>query len=83
MEGPVLRAQQQLVLAAVDWLATATAWEIHCHLGYRVQQNVVAKRLGELRDIGLVRWTGETRPGCSHREQLVYEATEQGREALT
>lgn len=81
LSGPVLRDQQALVLRSVDWLIEASAWEIHCHLGYRVQQNVVAKRLGELVDLGMVRFTGKTRPGSSHRLQRVYALTDAGRAA--
>ena len=48
-----------------------------------VKENVVSKRLGELRDLGLVELTGATRPGCSHRQQQVHRCTDAGREALT
>ena len=81
MTGQVLRDQQALVLGCVG--STATAWEITTTLlrrGHRVQQNVVAKRLSELRELGLVRLTGGTRPGSSHRHQQVYALTERGRE---
>jgi len=82
MSGPVLRAQQALVLGAVEWLKYATAWEIHCHLGYRVQQNVCAKRLGELAELGLVRRGKGTRPGSSGRSLTVWAVTDAGRAAL-
>lgn len=81
MSGAVLRVQQRQVLRAVAWLGTATSYEVHRHLGYRVQQNVAVKRLGELRELGLVRETGATRPGSSKRSLLVFEATEDGRSA--
>ena len=78
----VLRDQQALVLAAVGTLTDATAWEvtgwINCGAVKPIQQNVVAKRLGELRERGFVWWTGGTRPGSSHREQRVYALTAKG-----
>lgn len=81
MSGSVLRDQQALVLSEVEQ-AGSTAWDITCGLvrrGHRVQQNVVAKRLGELRELGMVRLTGETRPGSSNRHQQVFAKTERGR----
>lgn len=79
--GSILRDQQRLVLGAVAHLGTATAWEVHSKVCTLVQQNVVAKRLGELVELGMVRPTGATRPGSSHRNQTVYEVTEAGRAA--
>lgn len=79
MDGQVLRDQQRLVLGAVAHLGTATAWEVHSKVCTLIQQNVVSKRLGELVELGMVRPTGATRPGCSSRSQIVYEATEAGR----
>lgn len=81
MSGRILRDQQALVLRAVEWLEYATAWEVHCHLGYRVQQNVCAKRLGELHELGLVRREG-TRPGSSGRSLTIWAVTDAGRAAL-
>lgn len=82
--GAHLRAQQRRVLRAVAALTNATAWEVWCFLSHNPrapQQNVIAKRLGELRELGLVRETGATRPGSSKRSLLVFEATEAGRSA--
>ena len=79
--GSILRDQQRLVLGAVAHLGTATAWEVHSKVCTLVQQNVVAKRLGELVTLGMVRPTGATRPGSSQRQQIVYEATDAGRSA--
>lgn len=73
MQGQVLRDQQQLVLDAVRYLGTATAWEVHRDVCTLIQQNVIAKRLSELRDLGLVRVAGPPRPGSSHRLLQVWE----------
>lgn len=83
VSGEVLRDQQALVLGCIR--GDATAWEITTvllHRGHGVQQNVVAKRLTELRELGMVRLTGETRPGVSHRRQQVWTVTDKGREAV-
>lgn len=84
MSGPVLRDQQVLVLRGLGHL-DCTAYEVWLRLQddpCRPKENVVSKRLGELVDAGMLRPTGKTRPGSSHREQKVYELTEQGREWL-
>lgn len=81
MSGQVLRDQQALVLGSVS-ASGSTAWQVTCDLlrrGHTVQQNVVAKRLGELRDLGMVRLTGETRPGSSSRHLQVFALTDAGR----
>lgn len=83
MAGNVLRDQQALVLDAVSRLGDATAWEvtgwINCGAIRPIQQNVAGKRLGELVDLGMVRETGGTRRGSSHRLLKVYALTERGR----
>lgn len=83
MSGQILRDQQMRVVDALGRLGDATAWEVtgwlNCGAIQPVQQNVISKRLGELRDLGMVRETGETRPGSSHRHQMVFALTERGR----
>ena len=84
MSGPVLRDQQALVLSAVGYAATAfEVWERLTARGHRVKENVCSKRLSELRDLGMVRLTGMTRPGSSARRQQVFAVTDEGREVLT
>src|SRR4249920_2245228 len=41
------------------------------------------KRVSDLKNLGLVEATGETRAGSSGRQQQVLRATEAGREAMT
>lgn len=86
MSGAHLRDQQRLVLHAAEvcghWAKGATAYEVWSLLnrqGNRIKENVVSKRLGELAELGMVRLTGATRPGSSHRHQQVFEVTEDGR----
>lgn len=88
MEGPVIRDQQRLVLHAVqvccrfvDDVTAYEAWDLLHDQGNRIKENVVSKRLGELVEMGLVRLTGATRPGSSHRQQQAYGLTEAGRNA--
>jgi hypothetical protein len=52
----------------------ATAYEIAQVTGYRVQQNVAARRLRDLERTGHVRDTGQVRPGSSGRMCIVWEA---------
>lgn len=83
MSGAVLGDQQMQVLGAIG--VDATAYEIAECLwarGSRIQQNVVARRLTDLRENGWVRLTGETRPGSSARQQLVFAVTAAGRDVL-
>lgn len=95
MSGEVLKDQQALVLGAIATLArwgrTCTAWELWCYFETNFvtvsgeaplrtpKENVISKRLGELRELGMVRETGETRPGSSHRHQMVFTLTDAGR----
>lgn len=90
MSGEVLRYQQALVLGLVAEVAGAGAgdataaevahhaWEAH---GVHLQQNVAAKRLGELREKAMVRETG-TRPGWTGRPCICFALTAAGREWL-
>lgn len=91
MAGDVLRDQQRKVLdvVAACWEHGATAYEVATQLG--LQQNVMAKRLGELGDLGLTqRRTGaiggeliyEARPGGSGRRCDVWRITDAGRERV-
>lgn len=80
VSGTVLRDQQALVLSAVGYAATAyEVWERLSARGHRVKENVCSKRLGELRELGMVRLTGMTRPGSSSRPQQVFALTDEGR----
>lgn len=83
VSGPVLREQQGRVLAGLVSLGDATAWELtgwlNCGAVCPVKENVVSKRLTELRENGWARLTGETRPGSSHRLQQVHAVTDAGR----
>lgn len=90
MSGDVLRDQQALVLGALSWHEDATAFELWGDLWQRFlpghprgpKENVVARRLTELHEMGLIRLTGDTRPGSSSRRQQVWEITDKGREVL-
>lgn len=91
MSGHVLRDQQAFVLRVLasladpanEWKATAAEvarFALVKH--YRpLQQNVAAKRLGELREKGLVREQG-TRPGWTGRPCICFALTAAGREWL-
>ena len=90
MSGEVLRDQQALVLRLVAEVAAAgdgdaTAAEVARHAwvrhGLHLQQNVAAKRLGELREKAMVREAG-TRPGWTGRSCLCFALTAKGREWL-
>lgn len=90
MSGEVLRDQQALVLGALAWHEDATAFELWGDLWQRFlpghprgpKENVICKRLGELAEMGMVARTGDTRPGSSHRHQMVWRITDKGREAV-
>ena len=89
MSGHVLRDQQRLVLTALADCCRVrgdgNAWEVWQSLtsrGRLVKENVISKRLGELRSLGLVRVAGAPRPGSSHRKQLVFVVTDKGRDWL-
>lgn len=69
------------VLAALCFLQHANAYELTVRLnrGERVwAQNCVARRLTDLRDNGLIRDSGDRRPGSSNRAQIVYAPTDRG-----
>ena len=90
--APVLSAQRRDVLAAAAAVADAnphrtgaTAAEIVMRLAYTgraPQQSVVARRLSDLRDLGLVVDSGARRPGTSARALIAWQVTDAGREAL-
>ena len=86
MEGHPLRDQQMTVLCAVVDVCRrsdgATAFEVWQQLDGAVKENVIGKRMGELRDRGMLRLTSEHRPGSSHRLQQVHACTEKARTLL-
>lgn len=92
MTPEALGAQLRSVLWALDHHSNhgtrpgGTAHEVVMVLAYgsvpAPQQSVVARRLTDLRERGLIRDTGTTRPGASNRELTVWELTDQGRKAL-
>lgn len=62
-----------------DLEGNATAYEVVLRLrsaGIDRQQNCVARRLTDLRDAGLVRDSGRTRPGSSNRQLIVWEVNQ-------
>lgn len=77
---PALRPEQARCMDLLRAMGQATAHEITLAL-YRQDidrdQNCVAKRLSELRDLGLIEDTGMTRPGRSRRPLIVWRPTEQ------
>lgn len=88
---PALGAQRRQVLWALvecerhGGMTGATAAEIVMRLAYTgaaPQQSVVARRLTDLRDLGLVVDSGETRPGTSARQLIAWASTEAGRSAV-
>lgn len=86
MGGHILRDQQRQVLCAVVDVCRhhdgATAYEVWQQLDGAVKENVIGKRLGELRERGMVRLTSAHRPGSSHRMQQVHALTEAARDLL-
>jgi hypothetical protein len=87
--APALGEQMRRVLWAVCEMERtgslgATAHEIVMRLAYTgnaPQQSVVARRLTDLRDRGLVTDSGWTREGASARQLIAWCATEAGRQA--
>lgn len=80
MTGAALTAQASTVLATLADLdrrrgVGATAYELHVELDGRYQQSVIARRLTDLRDAGLVVDTGRRRPGSSNRQLIVWTST--------
>lgn len=91
MEGQTLRDQQALVLSAVAAIAKpyngsrASAFDVSGWVrvtGGEIQQNVAAKRIGELVSLGMLRETGATRPGSSGRPCRCFALTPEGRHYL-
>lgn len=81
--GQPIRDQQLRVLWAMFVVREpdATAHDIVLRLAYTgraPQQSCVAKRLGELRDLGYVESTGTTRPGGTGRPLQVHRVTDTG-----
>ncbi len=69
------------VLAALRSLPTATPSELVVRLrrtGIDMDQNCVARRLGDLEAAGLAARTGDTRPGRSGRQQTVWTSHTEG-----
>lgn len=94
MQGKALKQQQEDVLRAARRTGRDfTAYEVWSYMERTftrrpdgsvvgpIKENVISKRLGELRDLGLMRLTGTTRPGSSYRGQQVHAVTEAGRAA--
>jgi len=79
--APGLNRQRRDVLATLVRFGPATAYEIAITL-QPIQQNVVARRLDDLRDLGFAEPTEQTRPGSSTRHLRVWRATTQGQEAI-
>lgn len=80
MTGEALTRQATTVLDALTRIHDrtgrgATAWEITAALEHTVQQNVVARRLTDIRSAGLAVDTGERRPGRSGRPLAVHVPT--------
>lgn len=85
MDGQTLRDQQALVLETVARIAgpfnhyCASAFDVVERLGSDApQQSVVAKRIGELVDLGMVEDAQRTRPGRSSRACRCFSLTERG-----
>ena len=81
MTGEALTRQATAVLDALTRIhhrtgRGATAWEITAALEHAVQQNVVARRLTDLRAAGLAIDTGDRRPGRSGRSLAVHAPTQ-------
>lgn len=76
MIAPVLRPEQARVFGLLR--SALTAYEIATNLrwqGFPRDQSCVAKRLSELRDLGLVYDTGQRRPGRTGRPLIVWART--------
>lgn len=84
MTGRVLCDQQELVLRALGHI-DCTAYEVWLRLQdepARPKENVISRRLTDLRMAGMLELTGTTRPGSSNRGQQVHRVTDKGREFL-
>ena len=79
-QAEVLRLLAEIVGPGIEWKATAPQIVDHAiaRHGRRLQQNVVVKRLGELKERGLVRVDG-TRPGPTGRPCMCFALTDKGR----
>lgn len=77
------RAQVLALIQQVDGIYSdggATAYEVAARS--EIQQSVVARRMTDLHQLGLVRDSGRTRPGSSGRQLIIWMLTEAGRKAL-
>lgn len=84
MDKPTLSEQRLLILHYVA-NGFQTAWQIVSRdhdCGGRLQQNVVARRLTDLHEMGLIAPLGYTRPGSTGRQLTCWALTHAGREAL-
>lgn len=92
LPAPVLSVQRHAVLAAVEAIERfnphkvgATAYEVMARMaftGHGPAQNIVARRLTDLRELGFVEDSGVTRPGGSNRPLVAWRITATGIEAL-
>ena len=83
MSAETLNRQTTEVLAAVyrakyDGMSAYEVSKAMSTEARPVQQNVVARRLTDLRRLGLVRTHFDTRPGPTGRQQTVYQVTRDG-----
>ncbi len=72
MDETALSRQRGEVLGFVRWRSElgTTAYEVS--LAYPIQQNVAARRLRDLCELGFVKDSGRTRPGSSGRHGIVW-----------
>lgn len=75
MTGAHLSRQQGQILELVREWGDITAAEIARATGHTIQQSVAARRLTDLRDLGLIEDTGVTRPGNTGRMCTVWAPT--------
>lgn len=72
---PHLATENARVLEIIRERGTATAWEIKQHLqsmGFERDQNCVARRCTDLREVGLIVETGTYRKGRTNRLLTVW-----------
>ena len=85
MDRPTLGKQRLLILRYVA-NGCLTSWQIVERAlwvdGRRIQQNVAARRLTDLHEMGLIAPLGYTLPGSTGRQLTCWALTHAGREAL-
>ena len=84
MDRPTLGRQRRQILAYVSD-GCLTSWQIVERAqvdGCRIQQNVAARRLTDLHEMGLISPLGYTLPGSTGRQLTCWALTHAGREAL-